>query len=257
MRHTLARRIALGALTAAAATGSMVMVPGSAFAAAPADTTAGTAAGTTTTTQVSNPFCTPTLFSQAQQAVEAALAGRVTQLNALSTAANNTANHLTPGDRQTLVNDITTAELPGIQTLQTEVQQVATCKGLRAVAHSMVYDYRVYVVMTPQTHLTIVTDDETYIEGVFTNLEPTIATAIQNAANSGKDVTAAQAAFTDLKSQVSAAQAETNGQSAQVLAQTPTGYPGNWQVFLAARTNATNARHRPPRRLHRRREDQD
>jgi len=99
----------------------------------------------------------------------------------------------------------------------------------------------VYVVMTPQTHLTIVSDDETYIEGVFTNLEPTIATAIQNAQNGGKNVTAAQAAFTDLKSQVAAAQAETTGQSASLLAQTPTGYPGNWQVFLAARTNATNA----------------
>ncbi len=95
--------------------------------------------------------------------------------------------------------------------------------------------------MTPQTHLTIVLDDETYIEGVFVNLEPQIATAIQNAQAAGKDVTAAQAAFTDLKSQVSTAQGETNGESAQILAQTPTGYPGNWPVFLAARTNATNA----------------
>ncbi len=242
MKHNLARRIALGALSAGAAAGLVASVPGAAFAATPANATAGTSAGgTTTTTQASNPFCTPGLFSQAQQAVEAALAGRVTQLNALSTAANNSANHLTTGDRQTLVHDITTVELPGIQTLQTQVQQVSTCKALRAVAHSMVYNYRVYVVMTPQTHLTIVTDDETYIEGVFTNLEPTITTAIQNAQNSGKDVTAAQAAFTDLKSQVSAAQTETTGQSALLLAQTPPGYPGNWQVFLGARTNLTNA----------------
>ena len=141
-------------------------------------------------------------------------------------------------------NDITTVELPGIQALQTQVQQVATtCPGLRdRGARSMVFNYRVYVVMTPQTHLTIVMDDETYIEGVFANLEPQIATAIQNAQAAGKDVTAAQAAFNDLKSQVSTAQGETNGQAAQILAQTPTGYPGNWQVFLAARTNATNAR---------------
>ncbi len=55
-------------------------------------------------------------------------------------------------------------------------------------------------------------------------------------------MTAAQAAFTDLKNQVSTAQSATNGESAQILAQTPTGFPGNWQVFLAARTNATNAR---------------
>ena len=43
----------------------------------------------------------------------------------------------------------------------------------------MVYNYRVYVVMTPQTHLTVVIDDETSIEGVLVNLEPQIATAIR------------------------------------------------------------------------------
>ena len=80
-----------------------------------------------------------------------------------------------------------------------------------------------------------------YIEGVFVNLEPRIATAISNAQTAGKDVTAAQAAFNDLQSQVSTAQGATNGESAQILAQTPTGFPGNWPVFLAGRTNATNA----------------
>ena len=79
MKHNLPRRIAVGALTAGAAAGLVVMVPGAAFAAAPANatpanTTAGASAGgITTTTQASNPFCTPGLFSQAQQAVEAAL----------------------------------------------------------------------------------------------------------------------------------------------------------------------------------------
>jgi hypothetical protein len=106
----------------------------------------------------------------------------------------------------------------------------------------MVYDFRVYVVMTPQTHLTIVLDDETSIEGVLVNLEPTIASAIQNAQAHGKDVSAAQAAFDDFKSQVTSAQGETNGQAAQVLAQTPHGFPGNAAVFLAARTHAVNAR---------------
>jgi hypothetical protein len=238
MKHTFARRMAVRAVAAGAAVGIVVMVPGAAFAAPSSDTTV---ASTTATTQVSNPRCTPTLFAQAQQLVEADLSGRVAQLNALSAAANNAANHLTSSDRQTLQNDITTVELPGIQALQTQVQSVTTCPALRMVAHAMVFNFRVYVVMTPQTHLTIVMDDETYIEGVFVNLEPQIATAIQNAQASGKDVTAAQTAFNDLKSQVSTAQGETTGQAAQILAQTPTGYPGNWQVFLSARTNATNA----------------
>ena len=244
MKHNFARRIAVGSVAAGAVAGLVLVGPSAGFAApsANAASTSTTAGSTTATTQVSSPRCTPATFSTAQQLVEAHLAARVAQLNALSAAANNAANHLTTGDRQTLVNDITNVELPGIQALQTQVQTVSTCPALRAIARSMVFNYRVYVVMTPQTHLTIVMDDETYIEGVFVNLEPQIATAIQNAQAAGKDVTNAQTAFNDLKSQVSTAQTATNGESAQILSQTPTGYPGNWNVFLTARTNGANAR---------------
>jgi len=240
MKHNFPRRMAAGALSAGAVAGLIVMVPGAADA-APTTTATTATAGSNSTTPVSSPRCTPATFSQAQQLVEAGLSARVTQLGALASEANNTANHLSAGDRQTLQNDISNVELPGIQALQPQAQQATTCAALRTVAHDMVFNYRVYVVMTPQTHLTIVTDDETYIEGVFVNLEPQIATAIANAQAAGKNVTAAQAAFGDLKSQVSSAQGETAGQSAQILAQVPSGFPGNWQVFLAARTNATNA----------------
>src|SRR5580692_9518193 len=209
MKQNLTRRVALGTVAGAVA-GLVVMVPGVAVAAPTTSTTAGS---TTPTAPASTPRCTPTLFGPAQQLVEADLAGRVSQLDALAAAAGNTANHLSTGDRQTLQHDITTVELPGIQTLQSQAQSAMTCAGLRLVAHSMVYNYRVYVVMTPQTHLTIAMDDETYIEGVFVNLEPKIATAIQNAQAGGKDVTAAQAAFNDLKSQVSTAQGATNGEA--------------------------------------------
>ncbi|HVA03442.1 MAG TPA: hypothetical protein VMU64_06790 [Acidimicrobiales bacterium] len=239
MKHNLGRRMTAGAVAASAVVGLVVMVPGAASAAPSTTTTNGS---TTAATQASSPRCTPTTFRSAQQVVEADLAGRVAQLNALSAAANNAANHLTTGDRQTLQNDITRVELPGIQALQTQAQSAVTCAGLRAVAYSMVYNYRVYVVMTPQTRLTVVLDDETYIEGVLVHLEPQIATAISNAQAAGKDVTAAQAAFNDFKSQVSTAQSATNGESTQMLAQTPYGFPGNWQVFLAGRTDATNAR---------------
>jgi hypothetical protein len=241
MNHTFARRMALRAMTAGAVAGLVVMVPGAAFAASPANGST-TSTSTATTIPQSNPRCTAALFGQAQQLVEADLSGRVTQLNALLAATNNTANHLSTGDRQTLQNDISTVELPGIETLQTQAQAATTCPGLRTVARSMVYNYRVYVVMTPQTHLTIVVDDETFIEGVLVNLEPQIATAIENAQAAGKDVTAAEAAFNDLKNQVSTAQGDTNGEATQILAQVPTGFPGNWQVFLTARTDATNAR---------------
>src|ERR1700722_11169474 len=114
MKHTIARRMAVGAVTAGAVAGLVVAGPRAAFGAPSTNATAGS---TTPTTQASSPRCTAALFGQAQQLVEADLAARVTQLGALAAAAGNAANHLSAGDRQTLQNDITTVELPGIQGL--------------------------------------------------------------------------------------------------------------------------------------------
>ena len=238
MRHSIASRVA-AAVTAAGAAVALVALSPAAFAASSPSAAAGS---TTPTTQASNPACTPATFSQAQQRVVAALAARVTQLNALLGAVNDTSNKLTTSDRQTLSNDINQTELPGIQGLQPEAQQASTCPGLRVVARQMVFDYRVYVVMTPQTRLAIVADTETAVEATFANLEPQIQSAIQAAQAAGKDVSGAQSAFADLQTKVAAAQSASNGVAAQVLAQTPQGYPGNWQVFLTARTDLTNAR---------------
>lgn len=236
MTHTLRNRLVAGALAGVVT----LMVPGAAWA-APAETTT-SAAGSSASGQASNPFCTPSTFTTAQQAVVTALSGRVTQLNALVAAVSRPTTHLTSSDQTTLLNDLNNVELPGIEALQPEAQSATDCIELRPIARQMVLDYRVYVVMTPQTHLTIALDYETFVEGVFSNLEPTITGAIATAKAQGRDVTAAQGAFNDLESQLTAAQSETNGLSATVLAQTPAGAPGNWQVFLDARTAATNAR---------------
>ena len=126
MKHNFARRMAVGAVAAGAVAGLVVMVPGAALAPRP-PATDHEPGRPPPPPRLSSPRCTPRLFSQAQQLVEADLAARVAQLNALSAAANNTANHLTTGDRQTLQNDITSVELPGIQALQTQVQQDTTC----------------------------------------------------------------------------------------------------------------------------------
>ena len=260
MTSTRTRRVTTGLTAAAIALGLGGALPGAAWAAPSSNRTTTSVAGgspaplaadVTTTTTIppgsatsappSHPVCAPSVLGQARQRVETALGARVTQLQALLSAVTGTANKLTPADRQTLQNDISTTELPGIEALEPQVQQATTCAQVLAAAHSMVYDYRVFVVMTPQTHLTIVADDEAYVEGVLAGLEPAIAQAIQNAQARGKDVTGAQAAFADLQSKVTAAQGATTGQSSTVLAQTPSGYPGTWSVFLTARTHLTNA----------------
>lgn len=191
-------------------------------------------------TQPSSPFCTAATLSQTQQQVESDLSGRVAQLNTLLSEVN-ASTQLTASDRQTLQNDISTIELPGIEGLQPQVTQATTCAELRQEAHAMVFTYRVHLVMTPQTHLTIAADIETSVEGLFVRLEPSITAALQSAAARGKDVTAAQSADTDLQNQITAAQDASNGLSAQVLAQSLQGTPASWQVFLGAREGATTA----------------
>jgi len=204
--------------------------------------TPGSSTPSSSSNQPSNPTCTPGVFAQAKQLVATELAGRVSQLDQLSTEIANTSDHLTSSDRQTLQNDVENFELPGIEALQPEVQTATTCAELRSDAHSMVFTYRVYMVMTPQTHLTIVADDETYIEGLLSNLESTISSALNDSNANSTNLSAAQNAFGQFQSEVSSAQSSIGGLSAQLLAQTPAEAPGNWEFFVQARTTLTAAR---------------
>ena len=235
-----ARALQMAAVAVAA--GALVLVPATAFAAGIAATASGSASATTGTGQSSDPVCSPSQFATAQQKVETDLANRVTRLNALLAQVQSPGSHLSSSDQAALVSDISGVELPGIQALQPEVQQATTCAELWKYAHEMVYDYRVYVVMTPQTHETITADDETYVDGQITSLEPTVEQAIAWAKAHGRDVSGADEAFTDLQNQCNAASTAISGTSATLLAQTPAGYPGNASVFVVAHTQETAAR---------------
>ena len=193
------------------------------------------------TGQASDPTCSATTFSKAQQLVKSELSARVKRLDTLMDTVD-TSNHLSQEDQSALRDDISTVELPGIEDLQGQVEEPATCVQVRNDAHAMVYDYRVFLLMTPQTHLTVTSDDETYVEGDLSTLVPDITQAIANAHVQGRNTDDAQSALADLEAQLTAASGETNGESSVLLQQIPQGYPGNWQVLLSARTNETNAR---------------
>lgn len=234
--------------------GTLALVPTAAFALgsgrhatqSPADSAPTGQPGTSTSApsgsgQASDPVCSPTQFQAAQQKVETGLSNRVTQLDKLLTRVQG-AKHVTSGDAATLENDISNVELPGIEALQPEVQSATTCAQLRGYAHSMVYDYRVYMVMTPQADETLAADTETYLDQKLSGLEPQIQAAIAKAQSEGKDVSGAQAAFGDLQTQVTTAGSDVSGLSATLLAQTPQGAPGNQTVFKNARSSEENAR---------------
>ena len=184
--------------------------------------------------------CTAKTFTKAQQLIQADLANRVTQLNTLITRVNRNTNLLAP-DKAALIADLTQTELPGIQALQTKVNTDIACRQLREDRHSMFANYHVYLVMTPKTDLVIAFDDAIHAEAVLSSWETVASGAIQSAETHGTDVSDEQSAFSDYQANVAAAQNLTSSQSATLLAQTPQGWPGNWSVFLQARTNLSNA----------------
>lgn len=258
------RRLIVRTTAGLLAGGLIVAMPSTAFAAGrfgglrgsvvtspttPGSTTPTTTAATTTTvagggsgegssSSASAPNCR-TDFSMWQQTVEQDLTNRVNQLATLTDRVNS-AQYLTSADRSTL-QGLLAAETSGIEALVSKVPTDTTCVALRADAHSMVYNYRVYLVMTPQTDLTIVADTETAIASNFEGLEPSLQAAIASMP-AGEPQTNAQAAYTDLVSQVSGAQSAVDGLSVTLLAQTPAGCPGNRPVFAGAKATETTAR---------------
>ncbi|HUO48750.1 MAG TPA: hypothetical protein VMU09_07955 [Acidimicrobiales bacterium] len=189
----------------------------------------------------SSPLCVPSAFTIAQRTVEGALAGRVTRLNTLVSRLDASAT-VASSDKSTLLGEIQGMELPGIEALQAKVPGDTTCPQLRADAHAMVFEYRVYAVMTPKTDLTITNDAASTTTNAFANLEPTIAAAIRQAQAQGKNTADAQADFADFQAKVTAAGSLVGaGQSATLLAQMPAAFPATVGVFSQARLNVVNA----------------
>ncbi len=218
------------ATIALALSASILSVGGSAFASTTSTTTAPTA---------SKPSCS-TDFSQAKSLVLSELNNRVTTLQSLAKDVGN-AKYLTSNDSSALSSEIT-SELSGINGLIANVNGATTCTELRLNAYSMVFTYRVYLVMAPKTHLTISADAITSISNELYNLEPEIQAAINAASANGKNVAQAQSAFADFQTQVSSAQSASNGMDQTLLAQTPAGSPGNWNIFVSSKNSLESAR---------------
>ena len=193
------------------------------------------------TSSTSSPLCSASTLDQAKALVGSELSARISQLNLLVGRVNEAA-HLTAGDRSALSATLTQTELPGIEGLQSKVPGDTTCAEVRQDAHTMVFSYRVYVVMTPETDLVIATDTANALDTKLASWETPIGNHIDAAKSRGKDVTDAQAAFSDYQAQVSAVQSLLDGQSATLLALTPAGYPGNTTTIRQARTNLHTAR---------------
>jgi hypothetical protein len=148
---------------------------------------------------------------------------------------------LTASDRATLQSEIG-ADQSAMTTLAGQVNSATTCAPIKTAATNMVDEYRIFYVMAPKTDLVVVADIESSIGAQLAGYDARITAAISAAQRAGKSVSAAQSAFTSLQSAESAADNQLNGLAANVIAQTPAGSPGNWQVFVDAHGQVVQAR---------------
>lgn len=235
--RTIRRTITVGFLGAALGG----VLPAAAFAATPsgATTSPTSASAPSGAGTQSDPRCTPSDLPAAKGYVEGLLKDRVVRLERLTVQVGS-ARAVTASDKQQL-ESLLANELTGIESLQPQVPGDSTCAELVSNAETMVFSYRVYAVMTPQTELVVVSDTATGIASSVVRWEPGIQATISYQAAHAKDVAKAQQALDDLKIQLTDALAALNGVSATVLAQTPAGYPGNQAVFVSARNSCTTA----------------
>jgi hypothetical protein len=184
--------------------------------------------------------CSPTALSKVRATVDGALTKRVSEINSLI-ATVGAATNLAASDRAALSTDLG-RDRSGIGTLLQSVSTEPACASVLADGRAMVSDYRVFVVMAPQVHLTIVADSETAIAAQLKAAEPGIENAISRARSAGKDVAAADSALASLQAEVITAVQDSAGISSTALAFTPASYPGCWQTFQGERHSLEQGR---------------
>lgn len=143
--------------------------------------------------------------------------------------------HVTPAHRNTLVGRFG-SDGSGLDGVNQSVQAATTCAAAHAEATHVVTDFRVYLLLVPQTHLTVAADTGAYGASRLAAAEPKAAAAIA-LLPAGEKRTAAQAAYDDLVAQVRAAQSDFGGVGDTVLALAPAQYPGFTTSLDSARAH--------------------
>lgn len=145
--------------------------------------------------------------------------GRLHTLAALQTAVT-AATNLTGGHRATL-SGLVRADAAGLTALRAKMAAEQSVSAVRADEHSMVVDYRIYLLVVPKVRLTIASDVETAALAKLNGVSATLSKAIAAAAAKGKDVSAEKAELADLGSQAAAAQAVIAGKADALLTVAP------------------------------------
>lgn len=173
--------------------------------------------------------------------------GRISTLHALSLAVQDS-KYLNSDERGSLNNQID-SDLSGLTALAAKMSGETTAAAVRSDESAMVDDYRVYMLMAPQTRLVdglaAETDAASTLQKAYTALQELLAK------QSGGGTSQQKAELADLQSQITAGQAAIGNEVATVLAIRPGPDASSIESALApvrsaaktARTDLVQARH--------------
>jgi hypothetical protein len=165
---------------------------------------------------------TTTAVKNLAQKCSDAITARFTQIDTLTSQLDG-APRLTAGHRSSLTSELAD-ERSGLATLQGQINAATTFGQLAQLCPQIVTGYRVYVLETPKTHLTMAADRETSIATQLQGIAPKLEAAITSAQAKGKDVGQAPALYADLTAKVSDAAAQAGPVADRILPLTPAEY---------------------------------
>lgn len=215
--------------TAAAAMAGLVALPATAGASTTvASPTSATSVTTATTVTTSKPL-RPAEVKYEQRLMKQ-LQLRATQLANLSKEVS-AATTLTPSDQGILEQKIATSTT----SINGLIQSVPndTMAQLRAADRTMIYQNRVFAVLTPQVYEVIASDTVAGQAATLYGQEPQLEADV-TAAQGQVGYHNAESHYTAFVRAVATAQANTTRVSATLLAQVPQAYPHNRSVFVRA-----------------------
>jgi hypothetical protein len=199
----------------------------------------------TTTTTLAPGLCSALALQKAQQTVEQGLSNRLTQLQTLATRISD--NKDIPAADASKLSSIVSTEKTGIidggiTGLESKVHQATTCLEVGADERTMIDNFYVFGLVSPQVDLTAVTSAESTIVSQAEALEPKLGTAIDDASTHAPNLLGAQNAFSDLQTELTAASSDLSEVSlSKILSQVPSDYPADSSVLTGYYTNVVGA----------------
>ncbi|MEZ5145191.1 MAG: hypothetical protein R2726_22175 [Acidimicrobiales bacterium] len=171
---------------------------------------------------------------------DAAITRRTTTLDQLGSRvrADTSLPPEVAGPLQSLLTNDTT----GLNALRGQIDAATDAATARTGCQKIVTDYRVYVLVVPQVHLSTASQRELVVAGRLADAHTKLSDLVAEAAAAGKDVGDADVLLADLSAKVGDARTKATPVASTVLALTPTQYDaGTARPVLQAQHDAVTA----------------